>query len=262
MASWLYNSGPSFRSFIARTRLHICLQRIQQLNWPLKGACLSISRRDCKYSRSYSSVTPCYQLFHSGKSREGTRFVFLQEHDIPDVDCSCTIASAASTLLSMRFSKYSACHRFQKWLRTTLRYFILLVKCLRVRSTSSSSGSSPQQIPSGKLKILFPVRKWASVSGSCRSSGDTYVRGRELITISTSIREVSSSSYESGSAKNLPQTPFCLANHSLNYAAPPGGSLNIKLPFNSQTRQVFLDFPRLHSGLNGLIGSLKCLGVV
>ena len=37
----------------------------------------------------------------------------------------------------------------------------------------------------------------SSNSGSCRSPGDAYVRGRELITISTSVREVSSSSYAS-----------------------------------------------------------------
>ena len=58
---------------------------------------------------------------------------------------------------SLKSSKYSNCHRFQKWLRTT-------------RTT---------------------------YSGSCRSPGDAYVRGRELITISTSVREVSSSSYAS-----------------------------------------------------------------
>ena len=59
---------------------------------------------------------------------------------------------------SLKFSRYSNCHRFQKWLRTVLRYFILLVRWSRASSISSSSGSS-QQIPSGKLRILFPVKK-------------------------------------------------------------------------------------------------------
>ena len=38
--------------------------------------------------------------------------------------------------------------------------------------------------------LLGLIRISSGVSGCCRSSGDTYVRGRELITISTSIREV------------------------------------------------------------------------
>ena len=114
--------------------------------------------------------------------------VFVSLLQLPACCCRCD---------SLNSRRYSNCHRFQKWLRTTLRCFIRLVRWSWVRLKSSSSGSSPQPIPSGRLRSLLPIRKWAGVSGSCKSSGETYVRGRELITISTSIREVSSSSYMS-----------------------------------------------------------------
>ena len=79
---------------------------------------------DGEYGRSHSSFASRYQLLYSSQPPNGTRFIFLQKTTtspvLTVVVSSPLLPAYCCRCASLNSSRYSICHRFQKWLRTTM----------------------------------------------------------------------------------------------------------------------------------------------
>ena len=154
---------------------------------------MSLAVCDTYCSSSYLAIMACDCTFDSCKFPKPLGWFSLWITTTSLTSTGTTSVPLLWQWASLNSNRYSFCQCSQKRFKMRFRCLDLQFSWLPVTSSSlSSSGTG-----SGKLMTRRPIRGWDGVSGSSRLFEETYVSGRELSTISSSVRAVRSSSYES-----------------------------------------------------------------